>query len=87
MVARDLSQSKLNLSSSRLLQPRPLRPWAPSADYAGFVAVPPQTSTKTATLLQKFTQGLGVHKKLLHRPHAQTVWTKIFIEKKRRLNK
>lgn len=25
---------------------------------------PPQTSTKTATLLQKFIQGLGVHRKL-----------------------
>lgn len=42
VVARDLSCSKLNLSSSLLLQPRPLCPWALSADSAGFVFVPLQ---------------------------------------------
>lgn len=64
MVARDSSRCKLNLSSSLLLQPRPLCPWMLSAESAAFVFVPFQKSTKTATLLQKFTQGLGVHKKL-----------------------
>lgn len=42
VVARDLSRSKLNLSSSLLHQPRPLCPWMPSADSAGFVFVPIQ---------------------------------------------
>lgn len=40
VVAWDLSRSKLNLSSSLLLQPLPLCPWAGSADSAGFVFVP-----------------------------------------------
>lgn len=46
VVARDLSRSKLNLSSSLLLRPRPLCPWMLSADSAGFVFVPFQKAPR-----------------------------------------